>query len=66
MQSLHPTITDSQLEEYIKTIHNYTGEMSSFCISEFEFKINHHPYYIYDENKNSNAVIRLFTKLNET
>ncbi len=31
-----------------------------FVFSEVDFKTNHHPYYVYEEDKNKDFIISLF------
>lgn len=34
--------------------------MIEFSVSEFQFKMNHHPFYLYNDEKNENFIIKLF------
>ena len=46
-------------------IHNYSGEPEDFSIDEFHFKTNHHPFYIFEENKNAVKIMREISPLDE-
>jgi hypothetical protein len=33
----------------VRKIYNFKGELSGFEIDEVEFKMKHHPFYMYEE-----------------
>ena len=55
---VYANVSEEDVSTYIKMIHNFEGDVKDFKISEFHFKINHHPYYIYEKDKNETKVIR--------
>ena len=59
LQKMYSGISDEQFENYISTIFRYKGKKENvqinyiqFVIDEVDFKINHHPYYLYENEKN--------------
>lgn len=54
----HANFTEDDIKEYLHKIHNYEGDSRDFVIREVNFKINHHPFYIYDSDKNKTVVMR--------
>ena len=64
LKNIKTNLVESEITEYIKNIHNHQGETSNFSIDELNFKNNHHPYYVFDNHKNTNGIIRSFFPLN--
>lgn len=48
LKKLLNNIEKDKIIEYLKTIHNYSGDSDNFKLNELDFKINHHPYYIFN------------------
>lgn len=74
LQKIYDGISDDHFCQYLKVIHGFTGNpkqvqifvIFQFRIDEIGFKMNHHPFYLYENHKNNNFVIRLFFPLNQS
>jgi len=47
------------VQNYIRTVHNFKGDLNNFKLSEVEFKVNHEPYFLFETAKNNNKIIKL-------
>lgn len=61
IQKMYSGLSEQHFENYVRNIFGYEGELKEFTLDEVEFKMKHHPFYLYDWQKNDDFVIKLFS-----
>lgn len=49
LQGRFKGLSDKEVEEYVRNILGYAGDLKDLSLSEVEYQTYHHPYYFIDE-----------------
>lgn len=65
LQQIYRGLTEDDYSQYLSAVHEFTGKAAEFTIDETSFRLNHCPFFLYEDHKNESLVSKILLPLDQ-